>query len=162
VSVSTGDSKSLRYFRSKEITPLQILCLFLVYEKFQEKQSFWYPYISSLPDSFTTPAFFTYQERQCLPDFLKEKADCQLSSIKISYDSAQAIGNYIEEAREDFVGGLTWERYLWAWGVVNTRSVYMEQRPYSLLTGEDHYGLVPLLDMLNHTASAKVRKYSLI
>ncbi|XP_064628758.1 SET domain-containing protein 4-like [Lineus longissimus] len=144
-------------FGSEEISPQLILCLFLAYEKRRGNKSFWYPYISSLPASFSTTAFFTDEERQCLPGFLKEKSDIQLNSIKVSYELALLIGAHIEAACKDFAGGLSWEQYLWAWGVVNTRSVYMEQRLHPLLTGVDHYALVPLLDMLNHSVSAKVK-----
>jgi len=46
---------------------------------------------------------------------------------------------------------------LWAWHVVNTRSVYSKRLPpNSRVRGEDNYALAPYLDMLNHTYTARV------
>ena len=47
------------------------LALFLLHEKLLGIESFWFPYLSSLPKTFTTPAFLPDRQLFTLPPLLK-------------------------------------------------------------------------------------------
>lgn len=64
----------------------------------------------------------------------------------------------IECHHPDFTNVMTFEYYVWAWSVVNTRCVYMKQplSPHVSQDEEDHFALAPYLDLLNHSSKAQV------
>ena len=47
------------------------LTVFLLHEKLLGSGSFWFPYLSTLPEAFTTPAFLPDDKLTNLPPFLK-------------------------------------------------------------------------------------------
>lgn len=59
------------------------------------------------------------------------------------------------------LGQTSYTDFLWAWHVINTRSVYMEQAKNCQVrrTPEDpdNFALAPFLDLLNHSDTAQVR-----
>ena len=46
------------------------LAMFLLHEKLLGNKSFWFPYLSTLPKTFTTPAFLPDNQLATLPPFL--------------------------------------------------------------------------------------------
>lgn len=53
---------------------------------------------------------------------------------------------------------LSKERFLWAWHVVNTRCIYVENKHDPLLDNSsgDTIVVVPFVDLLNHSPDAQV------
>ncbi len=46
--------------------PLQVLAAFLLYELSKGAKSFWYPYLRSLPTSYTCLSYFSAEEAEQL------------------------------------------------------------------------------------------------
>lgn len=117
-----------------------VLSLFLIYERFvRGQESFFAPYIATLPQHFDIPEFFT---------------DSELASLKGTSVPRKARINRQQHEREfkwikDNIalrhpevfpaGAMTLHNYLWAVSVLNTRMIWWD--------GEPH--LVPMLDMIN-------------
>ena len=49
------------------LKPVQLLCIFLIYEQSLGPDSDWHSYILSLPHSFVTPPFLTDEEMSLIP-----------------------------------------------------------------------------------------------
>ena len=151
-----------------QLTPLlsskQMLCVFVLYEKFLGKRSFWNPYISTLPRTFNTPAYFNEEEIQALPCNLQQQRIAQITTVQESYKGLkELLKKHNTMLDKKFLDYLTFDKFRWAWFVVNTRSVY---KPNSLdmfpgravhLQTENAYALAPLLDLLNHSDTAEVQ-----
>lgn len=148
-----------------QLKPLLMLCVFILYEKFRGKSSFWYPYISTLPRSFNTPAYFSEKELNALPSSLHEECVMQVKTVSESYEELKRLlEGCTSIVDKKFLDLLTFEEFRWAWFVVNTRSVYKADKVVtspagkvtSTLQMENAYALAPVLDLLNHTDTAEV------
>ena len=73
------------------------------------------------------------------------------------------ILDYSKRKWTDFYMLLTYRTFLWAWYVINTRSVYFERDKSKYLSEieEDHLALAPFLDLLNHSTEANVSSIGL-
>ncbi|XP_074662352.1 SET domain-containing protein 4-like [Tubulanus polymorphus] len=144
--------------RCGPLTPVQVLCIFLIREKQLEERSRWFPYIDMLLLQYSTPAYFTDSEIAFLPMDIRWKSEELKFSILSSFNSLASV--ILEIAKLDQLYKtftFTYDDYLWAWHVVNTRCVYMLQEKSPYLTNDvDHYALAPFLDLLNHSAAVKV------
>lgn len=143
--------------------PLLMLCVFILYEKHRGKSSFWHPYISTLPWSFNTPAYFNDDELNALPSSLLDQCITQVNSVHESYEELKGLlQSYTGILEKAFVDYLTFDEFRWAWFVVNTRSVYKAGKAEAstvamgTLQTENAYALAPVLDLLNHTDTAEV------
>lgn len=156
----SGIGKRLIKLRLK---PLLMLCVFILYEKHRGKSSFWHPYISTLPRSFNTPAYFNDEELNALPSSLNEQCTTQINTVHESYEelkrSLESCTGILEKT---FLDNLTFDEFKWAWFVVNTRSVYKAGKVVTSMVAmgtlqtENAYALAPVLDLLNHTDTAEV------
>uniref|UniRef100_A0A8C4NA09 SET domain containing 4 n=1 Tax=Eptatretus burgeri TaxID=7764 RepID=A0A8C4NA09_EPTBU len=120
---------------------------------------FWKPYLFVLPNSYSCPAFFTQQLCDTLPPVLSHHATEQTSFVQVAFRSAWPFITSIQPLFTRPVSSIfTFRAFLWAWGTVNTRSVYMQPHPAPLLTGgtTGDFALAPLLDLLNHSPTAQV------
>ena len=145
------------------LKPLLMLCVFILYEKHRGESSFWYPYISTLPRSFSTPAYFNDVELNALPSSLSEQCTTQINTVHESYEelkgSLESCTGILEKT---FLDNLTFDEFKWAWFVVNTRSVYKAGKVVTSMVAmgtspiENAYALAPVLDLLNHTDTAEV------
>lgn len=55
---------------------------------------------------------------------------------------------------------MTWERFFWAWHIVNTRSIFSAfDKPHASIDGEEGNSLavIPFVDMFNHSNDCNVR-----
>ena len=143
------------------LTANQILCVFILYEKFRGESSFWYPYISTLPRSFNTPAYFNAEELTALPSSLQQHCVTQIKTVRESYEELKGfLEKYTTMLDKTFLDLVTFNEFRWAWFVVNTRSVYeansLDASPVSMSKTQDSYALAPILDLLNHTDTAEV------
>ncbi|EDO33223.1 predicted protein [Nematostella vectensis] len=134
-----------------------LLVLFLMYEKYLEKGSFWAPYIRTLPDTFNTPCYFTRKELFLLPEQCREQAFEQVTQIKQSYKSfAKAYNDVLQDFDCNFWRTVDFESFKWAWCVVNTRSVYHDEPNRRAQPIDGNCALAPLLDLLNHCDKAEM------
>lgn len=137
-------------------SPQQLLTLFLLVEKRKAHLSAWWPYLATLPATYTTALYMEGHDLDLLPPCARAQAGeskarfesaClkMRSFLKTFYENSQPIEN-ITDIR-------------WAWSTVNTRSVYMLNQPHpcvNLEPSESHMALAPFLDMLNHSDSAQI------
>ena len=143
--------------------PLLMLCVFILYEKHLGKSSLWHPYISTLPRSFNTPAYFNDEELNALPSSLSEQCTTQINTVHESYEDLKAsLESCTGILEKTFLDNLTFDEFRWAWFVVNTRSVYKAGKAVTSMVAmgtlqtENAYALAPVLDLLNHTDTAEV------
>ena len=140
-----------------------LLYVFILHEQYREKRSFWYPYISTLPRYFNTPAYFNEKEIRALPLSLQKEFTCHILTVQETYkELKEFFARHISALDKNFVEFFTFEEFRWAWCVVNTRSVYKPDITNTDKAGmaaprtDDNYALAPILDLLNHTDVAEV------
>ncbi|XP_078615379.1 SET domain-containing protein 4-like isoform X2 [Branchiostoma floridae x Branchiostoma japonicum] len=141
---------------TSRFTCAQVLSLFLLIEKNKGEDSFWYPYIRSLPNSFTTPVYFTESELNALSPSLQEKArDLKKELLHAFNDLEPFVTSCLPELDSKF----TFDAFRWAWSVLKTRTLYQEdcRSPYLSNKEPQTSTLVPMLDLINHSPSAKAR-----
>lgn len=139
----------------------QMLCSFLLYEKYRGRTSFWYPYIKTLPKSFNTPAYFSEEEIQPLPFDLQHESGVQVTTVRESYKGfKECLEEHSTLLDGKFVDFVTFDEFRWAWFVVNTRSVYKADSKQTDCNGtlqrDNAFALAPVLDLLNHMDTAEV------
>ena len=145
--------------RRSRLTPLGAICTFLVCERCRGAGSPWYPYVSTLPQSYTVPAYWPDELIHRLPSIIRETALSQKESVLALYKRCRDILDNASHLCTDLHGiTITLEQFIWAWSTVNTRCVYWRQNddPNLEKDGEDHYALVPFLDLLNHAHNVQV------
>ena len=141
------------------MTPLAALCVFLVCERCRGSSSPWHPYLLTLPYTYTVPVYWPSDLVERLPVAIKQHVLDQRKTVHKLYNKCQKIfndvGQFCDELKDN---DISIQDFIWAWGTVNTRCVYWLQKPDPDLEpdGEDHYALVPFLDMLNHSHQAQV------
>ncbi|KAJ8030597.1 SET domain-containing protein 4 [Holothuria leucospilota] len=144
----------------KKLTARLIICAFLIIEKMKGSSSFWAPYIRCLPESFDTPAYFTEEELSLLPDSLQVKSKEQRVKIQQEFRKLKQFFRFAKEFNICKGEELSLSFFKWAWFVVNTRSLYMEESysagRYLDPSEKDVYVLAPFLDLLNHSPEVDV------
>lgn len=128
--------------------------MFLMYERHLGDASEWMPYINLLPESFSTPGYFSESELILLPRNAQEKAREHLEILDKSYKN---VRQFMCECWKEIQPLLSRPDFLWSWYTVNTKSVYLELPPSSHLQAKDQcMALAPVLDLLNHSPYAQV------
>jgi len=109
----------------------------LLQEKYAS-DSFWAPYIATLPVSFPQgPLFFTPEDLTLLEgSFLLAKIDKRQSAFAEEYQNLCRCVLGFDR--------FSWEEFLWAHAIASSRCFRME------INGRKTGGLVPMADMLNH------------
>ncbi|CAL1544509.1 unnamed protein product [Lymnaea stagnalis] len=137
-------------------TPQQLLTIFLIIERCKGENSFWFPYLSTLPTVYTTPLYFTNDEIKLLTTRGKQMAD----EYRKRFDRAcQVINNFLKASAPSYCPLVDLADIMWAWSTIETRSVYLETTPHSFLKvdpDESHVALAPYLDLLNHKDTAQM------
>lgn len=140
-----------------------LLYVFILHEKYREKGSFWYPYISTLPRYFNTSAYFNEKEICVLPLSLQQEFMCHILTVQETYkELKEFFATHVSALDKEFVEFFTFEEFRWVWCVVNTRSVYKpditntDKAEMAAPQTDDSYALAPILDLLNHTDMAEV------
>ncbi|XP_029376272.1 SET domain-containing protein 4 isoform X2 [Echeneis naucrates] len=140
------------------LSPLLALCVFLVCERHRGEASDWFPYIDTLPRTYTCPAYFTDDVMAVLPACVRRWALEQRQTVQEFHSSNQdffsSLQPVVSQPVEDV---LTYAALRWAWCSVNTRSVFMSHPPNNFLSGQDVYALAPFLDLLNHQPDVQVK-----
>lgn len=147
-----------------------ILSIFLVYESHLSNTSKWYHYINSLPQTLTNPDFCTQKEKNLLPAFISDYA-YEFHKIQKDYqfliksmNTLNVNGNVIcSHCNINFNKIITFERYKWAYYIVNTRAVYIDtyyvETPHDISINIKHpnnIALAPFLDLFNHDINSTI------
>lgn len=134
----------------KKFTSIEILAVFLLYNKALKEKSPWIPYISSLPLQFSL--FSDVGEASYYPKFIAKLLVSQLKNFTDSCSSIKRVCQCLSLDATDQEAG-------WAFMAVNSRTVYLElEGSCSLLKSEDSgsCALAPYLDLINHSHKASV------
>lgn len=162
ITTTTALSSNLRNFLTRhhqQLTPTEVLTLFLMNEKLCGFASEWSFFIDSLPAAYTTPVFLGSKLLAILPDAMCRKAEAQVSRIRSTFIRLRillkrALHGDLELRclSENF----TWNLFVWAWTAVNTRCIFSKHRTGHALWDDDCSALAPFLDCLNHHWKADV------
>ncbi|XP_041645235.1 SET domain-containing protein 4 isoform X2 [Cheilinus undulatus] len=153
------DSYLGQYIKSwkPRLSPLLVLCVFLICERHRGEASDWFPYIDVLPTSYTCPVYFTEDVMAVLPDSVRRRAVEQREAVReihaLNQEFFRSLQPILSQPVEEM---LTYEAMRWAWCSVNTRSVFMSHPSSPFLSGQDVYALAPFLDLLNHRPDIQV------
>ncbi|KAL9103111.1 MAG: hypothetical protein Q9163_001822 [Psora crenata] len=136
------------------IDPTVITRLFLVEQYLLGNKSFWWPYLQTLPQpddkhAFNTPLWYDDDDFVWLQGTNLGKATVtRRAEWKREFDEATAV-------LHQFSGhcSWTWQTYLWSATITSSRSFPGSALPNK---GIDSAVLIPGLDLLNHSPSAKV------
>ncbi|KAK2824630.1 hypothetical protein Q5P01_021805 [Channa striata] len=140
------------------LSPLLVLCVFLVCERHRGEASDWFPYINVLPSTYTCPTYFTDDVMAVLPASVLRQALEQREAVQEIHSSNQDFFKSLQPILNRPVEEvLTYAALRWAWCSVNTRSVFMLHPPSEFLSGQDVYALAPFLDLLNHQPDVQVK-----
>ncbi|XP_031727538.1 SET domain-containing protein 4 isoform X3 [Anarrhichthys ocellatus] len=154
------DSYLGHYIKSwkPRLSPLLVLCVFLVCERHLGEASDWFPYIDVLPAAYTCPAYFTDDVVAVLPSDAWRRALEQREAVRELHSLNQNFFRSLQPLLSQPVDEvLTCEALRWAWCSVNTRSVFMSHPSNDSLSGQDVYALAPFLDLLNHRPDVQVK-----
>ncbi|VDO30409.1 unnamed protein product [Haemonchus placei] len=113
-----------------------------------EDTSLYAPYLKMLPKNFTTPSYSGQTiDPSHLPLSVREYWCTQQRDLEESWRRINEVFPNISH-----------EKFLWAWHVVNTRCIYVENKPHASVDNSlgDTLAVVPFVDMLNHDPSAQV------
>ncbi|CAD6184489.1 unnamed protein product [Caenorhabditis auriculariae] len=122
------------------LTPMEILTMFFCLEEIGESP--WTPYLRVLPKSFDTPS---YQKRDFDPKTLP-------LSVRSYWENQKKEIHSITNKLIKLCPEVDSERILWAWHVVNTRCIFVENSEHEMVdnTDGDTIAVIPFVDMLNH------------
>lgn len=115
------------------------LSLFLVMEKRKGRDSFWYPYLQSLPESYTVPYFLPLELIEAMPKFVRVAILEQKRKVETIWSKLETMP-------------ITKSDFEWAYFTVNTRAVYLNQGPET----DSNMALAPYLDLFNHSCQVEV------
>ena len=127
-----------------ELTTHHLIAVFLLRELDRGTQSFWCPYLKTLPGSYSVPFFCDSLHLDLMPKYVKEKCLLQQKMVASAYEKIRSVLNL----------ELEFGRFAWAWFSVNTRAVF-----YNLgvdRSSENNLALAPFLDMFNHSGDVAV------
>ncbi|KAI6243565.1 SET domain-containing protein [Aphelenchoides fujianensis] len=137
--------------RNHRLEAFPILVLF-VYEESAVEQSDWRPFFDVLPAAFGTPLadgrLGAALSADCLPRRVRQLLAKQRREFE---DVHEALSRALAPRPVDV------RRLNWAWHVVNTRCIFVDNAPHPLVAaGEagDSLAVIPLVDMLNHAPHA--------
>ena len=135
----------------KKLSTHHLIACFLLLELAKGLNSFWHPYLKTLPDAYSVPYFCSSHEISRLPCYVKDNILKQQMLVAAAYDLTKS---HVKIAH-DIV------QFSWAWFAVNTRAVYFENCDDVIVDGnfgksENNLALAPLLDMFNHSSDVTV------
>ncbi|KJH48010.1 SET domain protein [Dictyocaulus viviparus] len=126
-------------------TPFELLTLFFCLE--DTESSLYAPYLDMLPKSFSTPSYLNkYVDIDHLPSSVRKYWCIQQKDLQEIWEKIHRI-----------VPQISHSKFLWAWHVVNTRCIYVENKTHEKVDNSDGdtLAVIPFVDMLNHDPCAK-------
>lgn len=148
----------------RQLSAKQVLAIFLVCERSLGEESFWKPYIDTLPTSYTVPAYWKCPPR-CTSPGLKRKISDQLSELRQAFKSARPFLSHLGDALPALKDVVTFRSFTWGWFTIHTRAVHYEHPAFTAdgarvrkhpTPRDGNFALVPFLDLLNHSPLATV------
>ncbi|XP_076546711.1 SET domain-containing protein 4-like [Osmia lignaria lignaria] len=152
------------FSETKQYSAQYLLSVFIIYESHLGNTSKWYHYINSLPRILTNPDFCTNKEKNLLPPLIlnymyechKVCNDFKLLIQSINNLDSNNKGN-CSHCNVHLKKIITFERYKWAYYIVNTRTVYIDSNHIETnqnitinVKHPNNLALVPFLDLFNH------------
>lgn len=136
--------KYQKILQRTRLQPFEVLVLFFIME--DPSTSVWSPYLKVLPRSFCTPSI---TESNLNPEYLP-------SAERALWINQQNEQKTIFQKLSSLVPApFSYDHFLWAWHVVNTRCIFVENKEHPLIDNSqgDTVAVIPFVDMLNHSAS---------
>lgn len=160
----------ISHFKNK-LTIHELLAIFILVEKHLGIESEWYNYLRYLPtnEDICLPWFCSTEEIDHLPEEVK---NCTLECINNVEDSWKRISIILDSncmckhCKQDIRYLVTYDFYVWAYAIVNTRAVYIDPLEIRKMSGtslekyisdEPTMALCPYIDMFNHSSSVTVK-----
>ncbi|KAK6645631.1 hypothetical protein RUM43_001911 [Polyplax serrata] len=144
-------SKVFSLLKGYDRHPQLDLSVLLIYESHLDRDSEYYCYLSTLPESYSNLFFCTAREADLLPNSLKKLLTEQKKKVESLFEK---LVYCLNDSKCPHCGmtmsKLARDKFIWAWFTVNTRSVYYEDEEHNKLMA-----LAPLLDMFNHSSEAQ-------
>ncbi|XP_045708714.1 SET domain-containing protein 4 isoform X2 [Phyllostomus hastatus] len=139
-------------------SPLVALCAFLIAEKHAGNRSPWKPYLEVLPEAYSCPVCLEPEVVELLPGPLKAQAREQRARVQELFTASRAFFSSLQPLFSEAVESVfSYGAFLWAWGTVNTRAVYLARGRRPCFSAEpDTCVLAPYLDLLNHSPAVQV------
>jgi len=150
------------YRSFQQLSSYDILATFLMYERHRGVHSPWHPYIDMLPESYSTPPYWSDEALLSLPTDISQDARLLVNKITKNFNRLRDLFDHIVATMgETVVCAFTFASFKWAWTTVCTRCVYMRPSDYiDGSSGDNCIALAPLLDLLNHSPSVQVDNLS--
>jgi len=147
--------KQIEAINCDNLTAQELLSLWLVSEKNKGTSSSYFPYLQSLPTSYTVPYFCSPSERSSLPDYLSQLTENQIQTVNNAFNKVIKLKNDIATLSK-----LDIASFSWAWFTVNTRAVFHQQKDQDLVSQSSNssecIALAPYLDLFNHHPDVSV------
>lgn len=151
-----------------------LLSFYVSFLKMSSSTSFWSYYIDTIPTNFTLPYFCTDKQLKSFDEGIQNIVETQRLSVHIGYRYFKKLlisysNVFSDTVFSNMISLFTLELYTWAYFAVNTRCVYLDPEimnnlPFnnnaalcfkSLLSDLPNLGLIPFLDMFNHSTKAE-------
>ena len=152
-----------------KLNSFQIVSLFLCFEKLLQKESFWHPFIDSLPvlEAFhLVPMVWCATQEHRMPSILNSLPSSTAQHTEKIYHNFSRDYNVVRELiREkmketnpnyDEIEALVASRilpkklFLWAWMCINSRCLFMDIPEKE--SREDKWTMAPYVDLVNHSS----------
>ncbi|KAJ9048214.1 SET domain-containing protein 4, variant 2 [Entomophthora muscae] len=176
VIVKRHNLEAIPYALKPSLPSHLLLTMYIITQLSLSEKSWCFPYIATLPEAFPTLELLYLNRSNCismLTSPAKEKVLIQQEKIKREFQALKLFVQKYPQLLEKIgckppsqftpdsfhIGGLcvTIENFLWAWLVVNTRSIYLNDPKAPVnFAGLAPIALVPYLDLLNHLPQTKV------
>ncbi|KAI6171571.1 SET domain-containing protein [Aphelenchoides bicaudatus] len=149
--------KYTNILKQHRLEPFPILVLFF-YTESQDPESEFSPYLRILPKEFTTPLANDVQRSDQIPvEHLPNRVRDFLDKQRKEFEQIrEEISKVLDPIKPDL------ELLNWAWHVVNTRCIFVENEEHPLVYSEesgDSIAVIPMVDLMNHSPNAQAVAY---
>ena len=131
---------AIRSAAVESISSLQLLALHLLHEHSKGTESFWYPYLCTLPMSYTTAVCFDEVALEALQvPSARGKISCALLSANRMWKSSAKVLENLKGIKSQYI---TLDRWLWALSALSSRTMHLPCDPAG--------ALMPIGDLHNY------------
>ncbi|KAI5956333.1 hypothetical protein KGF54_000808 [Candida jiufengensis] len=135
-----------------KLTSFQLLSLYITLEKQRGTNSFWKPFLDSLPseeDFLYLPIYYPDDILKLLPYTTKQHASKVKSRFEKDYETVISLLRSKNVDNQVITKLIPKSKFLLSWLSINSRCLYMDL-PTSH-TPEDNFTLAPYIDFINHS-----------